>query len=116
MQIEIKILEVNSDRLISDYVVRRLNFALSRFGDRIGKVTTRIGVSSTGAQQNLVCRITADLYRFGVVTAEAIDPDVYNAIERSVGRLERQCESKCARKRSGSSRDSIRIPKLKPAA
>lgn len=116
MQVEIKILQVNSDRLISDYVVRRLNFALSRFGERIGKVTTRIAVENTGVPQSLACRITAELHPFGVVTSEAIDPDVYSAIERSVARLERQCQSKCSRRRSGSSRDSIRIPTQKPAA
>lgn len=116
MHTEVKILQVNSDRLISDYVVRRLNFALSRFGERIGKVTTRISGASNGAPQNLVCRITAEIHPFGMVTAEATDPDVYSAIERSVNRLERQCQSKCVRKRSGSSRDSIRISHQKPAA
>ncbi len=117
MQTEIKLFEINSDRLLSDYVVRRLSFALSRFGERIGKVTTRIGVASTGAPQNLVCRITAEFHPFGLVTAEAIDPDVYSAIERSVSRLERQCQSRYSRnRRSSSGRDSIRIPSHKPAA
>lgn len=117
MHTEIKIFEINSDRLISDYVVRRLSFALSRFGERIGKVTARIGVASAGAPQNLVCRITAEFHPFGLITAEAIDPDVYSAIERCVGRLERQCQAKYSRsRRSGSGRDSIRIPSHKPAA
>jgi ribosome-associated translation inhibitor RaiA len=117
MQTEIKIFEINSDRLISDYVVRRLSFALSRFGERIGKVTTRIGVASNGVPRNVVCRITAEFYPFGLVTAEAIDPDAYSAIERSVSRLERQCQSKYSRsRRSGASRESIRIPTHKPAA
>jgi|SRR5512146_811082 ribosome-associated translation inhibitor RaiA len=116
MHTEIKLLQIDSDRLISDYVVRRLSFALGRFGERIGKVTTRIGVASSGAPQDLVCRIAAEFHPFGVVTAEAIDPDVYTAIERCVSRLERRCQSKCARRRNGSSRDSIRIPIQKPAA
>ncbi len=116
MQTEIKIMQVNSDKLISDYVLRRLSFALSRFGERIGKVTTRISAASNGAPQGLVCRITADIKPFGLVTAEAIDVDVYTAIERGVSRLERQCQSKCSRKRSGPGRDSIRIPTQKPAA
>lgn len=117
MQTEIKLFEINSDRLISDYVVRRLGFALSRFGERIGKVTARIGVASAGAPQNLVCRIAAEFHPFGLVTAEAIDPDVYSAIERSVSRLERQCQSKYSRsRRGGSSRDSIRTPTQRPAA
>ncbi len=116
MHTEVKILQINSDKLISDFVVRRLNFALSRFGERIGKVTTKIGIASTGTPQSLVCRITAELHPFGVVTAEAIDPDVYSAIERSVSRLERQCHSKCARRWGGSSRDSIRISNQGPVA
>ncbi len=116
MQTEIKIIQVNSEKLVSDYVLRRLGFALSRFGERIGKVTTRISGASTGAPESLVCRITAELQPFGVLTAEATDADVYTAIERSVSRLERQCQSKCSRRRGGSSRDSIRIPNQKPAA
>ncbi len=31
MQTEIKIIQVNSEKLVSDYVLRRLGFALSRF-------------------------------------------------------------------------------------
>jgi ribosome-associated translation inhibitor RaiA len=117
MHTEIKIFDINSERLISGYVVRRLSFALSRFGERIGKVTARIGVASTGAPKNLVCRIAAEFQPFGLVTAEAIDPDVYSAIERCVSRLERQCQSKYSRsRRSSSGRDSIRIPSHKPAA
>ena len=116
MHTEIKILQIDSDRLICDYVARRLSFALSRFGERIGKVSARIAPASTGAAPNLICRLAAEFPPFGVVTAEALDPDVYSAIERSVGRLERQCQSKCARRRGGSNRDSIRIPTQKPAA
>ena len=115
MQIEIKI-QMRTDRLISEYAVRRLSFALSRFGERIGKVATRIGPANTGDPHNVTCRVAAELHPFGPVTAEATDPDVYSAIERCVNRLERQCHSKCARSRSGSSRDSIRIPTQKPAA
>lgn len=116
MHTEIKILQINSDRLVSNYVARRLSFALGRFGERIGKVTARIGVASNGAPQDFVCRVTAEFHPFGLVTAEAIDPDVYSAIERSASRLERQCQSKCARRKGGSRRDSIRIPIQKPAA
>jgi ribosome-associated translation inhibitor RaiA len=116
MHTEVKILQIDSNRLIADYVARRLSFALGRFGERIGKVTARIAVASAGTPPNLVCRITAEFPPFGVLTAEALDPDVYSAIERSVGRLERQCQSKCARRRGGSNRDSIRIPTQKDAA
>ncbi len=117
MHTEFKLHHVSPERLLSEYVERRLNFALSRFGERIGRVTTRISILSASRSQDLLCRINADLHPFGVVTAEAVDVDVYSAIDRCVSRLARICQSKCARPRSRTvSRSSIRIPSGSSAA
>lgn len=112
---EVKLHRISAERLISDYVDRRLHFALSRFGERIGKVTTRI--SGGNRSDGLTCRITADLRPFGVISAEATDTDVFGAVDRCIGRLARQCQSKCTRSRNGQFRRvSIRVPNYLSAA
>ena len=117
MHIELKLREVDPRELLMSYVERRLNFSLSRFGDRVGRVTTRIRVSDVSTPEEITCHMSADLHPFGAILAEATDADVYTAIDRSVARLARRCESKCARSRSArSSRTSIRTSRLFPAA
>jgi ribosomal subunit interface protein len=117
MHIELKLHQVNPEELLMSYVERRLNFGLNRFGERVGRVTTRIRVSDGSTPEEITCRITADLRPFGAILAEATDADVYTAIDRCVARLARRCDSKCARPRSArSSRTSIRTSKLFPAA
>lgn len=112
MQTELKVHRVNSEELLHQYVERRLSYLLSRFGDRIGKVTARLA-SSGSASSDLVCRMTAELRPFGVITAEATDPDAYSAIDRCAGRLARRCESKCARPRGNTqNRATIRMPRI----
>jgi ribosomal subunit interface protein len=111
MHSELKVQHVSTERLLADYVNRRLDFALSRFGERIGRVTTRI-TATAGSRPELRCRITSDFHPFGPIHAEATDADVYTAIDRCTGRLARRCASKCSRARSGTSaRMSIRVPK-----
>jgi ribosomal subunit interface protein len=116
MYLEFKLHQVNPEELLMSYVERRLRFGLSRFGDRVGRVTTRIRASGS-APGGITCRISADLRPFGAILAEATDGDVYAAIDRSVARLARRCDSKYTRSRSArSSRTSIRTSKLSHAA
>ena len=106
MHSELRLHGLNPERILNDYVDRRLNFVLSRFGERIGRVTTRVTAAAGGSAQ---CRITAELRPFGAVITTAQDADVFAAIDRCVGRLARRCQSKSMRSRNGrSSRISIR--------
>jgi ribosomal subunit interface protein len=117
MHTELKLHQVNPGKLLISYVERRLNFSLSRFGERIGRVTARIRVSDGTTPGDITCRISAGLHPFGLILAEATDADAYTAIDRCVTRLARRCESRCTRHRSTrSSRTSIRTSKLFPAA
>jgi ribosome-associated translation inhibitor RaiA len=81
-------------------------------------VTTRIsGIPSDRGSSELICRVSADLHPYGVITAEAKGSDVYTSIDRCTARLARRCASKCERHRGGRlSRNSIRVPKSPPAA
>ena len=117
MHIELKLNRVDPEDLLMSYVERRLNFGLSRFGERVRRVTARIRASEGSTPGEITCRISADVHPFGAILAEATDADVYTAIDRSVARLARRCDSKCTRPRSArSSRTSIRTSKLFPAA
>lgn len=117
MHVELKLQQVNPEKLLLDYAERRINFLLSRFGERIGKVTTRISGSADRGSSDLICRVSADLHPFGVITAEAIGSDVYTSIDRCTARLARRCASKCERQRDGRlSRKSIRSSGSLPAA
>ncbi len=111
MHTELRLQRINPETLLCDYIDRRLYFALSRFGERMGRVTTRINTSAGNSSQEFTCRIAADLRPFGVITTEASDADVYTAIDRCISRLARRCQAKCARPRSvRPSRASIRVP------
>src|SRR4051812_8199205 len=117
MHMEFKFHQLNPEELLMSYVERRLHFALSRFGDRVGKVTTRIRLSHASTPGEIMCRTSADLRPFGAVVAEAADADVYTAIDRCIARLARRCDSKCTRSRgTRSSRTTIRTSKLFTAA
>jgi len=111
MHTELKLRNISSERILKEYIERRLTFAMSRYGERVSRVTVRIGTAAGGKTEDRSCHITADLHPFGVITAEAIDRDVYSAIDRCVGRLARRFQSKSAQPRSvRSSRASIRVP------
>ena len=99
MRSELRLHHVNAQQLLHRYVERRLNFGLSRFGERLGRVMVRIRASERDKTDAIVCRITADLHSFGVITAEAVDPDVYAAIDRCINRLARRCATQCSRER-----------------
>lgn len=100
MRTQFKLHHVSPERLISDYVHRRLGFALSRFAHRIGTVNATVSAGGPHADTELTCRISAEVEPFGVISAEAADPDVYTAIDRCAARLARRCQSQCARPRS----------------
>jgi ribosome-associated translation inhibitor RaiA len=111
MQTELRLHNANAEKLLLAYVDRRLAFALSHVGERIGRVTARISASGP-TRGELTCRLIAHFHQFGEVAAEATDSDVYTAIDRCAGRLARRCQSKITRSRTDrASRVSIRFSK-----
>ena len=111
MHTELRLYNINAERLLLNYIERRLSFALSHLGERVGRLTVRINSTGSG-RKDLTCRIIADLHLLGTVMAEATETDAYAAIDRCAGRLARRCDSKLTRPRSErASRHSIRTPK-----
>ena len=90
MQLELITRNADLARILRNYADRRLHFALSRFGDRVERVTVTIS-EYADAQPNAgrSCHISVDLKPFGQVTAEEADPDVYAAIDRAASRVGR---------------------------
>ena len=90
MLVDVTIRNTDFASRLRHYADRRLRFALSRFGHRVGHVMvalSRPDDSEPGAATS--CRITADLRPFGEVEARETHPDLYLAIDRAAGRVGR---------------------------
>ena len=90
MQVELRIRNTDLTNVLRSYAERRLRFALSRFGDRTGRVVVTVSEPESpdhGIATN--CHISADIRPFGQVAARETDPDLYAAIDRAAGRLGR---------------------------
>lgn len=107
MQIAIHLSDADLAGAVHSYVERRLRFALSRFGGRVGHVTVRMSADGPASSR---CRTEAELLPFGHVAVEEIDSDLFAAIDRATGRIGRLFSRKLERTREGSTgRESIRI-------
>jgi len=107
MQIAIHLSDADLAGAVHSYVERRLRFALSRFGGRVGHVT--VGMNADGPASSR-CRIEAEILPFGHVAVEEIDSDLFAAIDRATGRIGRLFSRKLERTREGrTGRESIRV-------
>lgn len=90
MQAELRIRNMDLADVLQGYIDRRLRFALSRFGDRVGLVVVTLSdFNGTDGRVIKSCHISAELKPFGRVAARETDPDLYMAIDRSAGRVGR---------------------------
>lgn len=98
MRVELRIRNTDLASVLRNYADRRLRFALSRFGDRVGRVVVTLS-KFDGAEQSIAksCHITAELRPFGQVATREVDPNLYTAIDRAVGRLGRLFASRLGR-------------------
>jgi putative sigma-54 modulation protein len=90
MQVEIRIRNTDLSSVLRNYAERRLRFALSRFGDRAGRVLVTVsGLDSADQGIATNCDISAEVRPFGLVTARETGRDLYAVIDRAAGRLGR---------------------------
>jgi len=67
---------------------RRLRFALTRFGGRVGRVKVRISdVNGPRGGIDKCCRICAEIVPFDTVVLEEVDAELHAAIDRAADRL-----------------------------
>ena len=106
MQAELRIRNMDLADVLQGYIDRRLRFALSRFGDRVGLVLVTLSdFNGTDGRVVKSCHISAELKPFGRVAARETDPDLYMAIDRSAGRVGRLFAL-----RLGRDRDEVKRP------
>ncbi|MBS1849617.1 MAG: hypothetical protein JST79_01785 [Acidobacteria bacterium] len=109
MQMQTRIQGADINLALQSYVDRRLRFALSRFGDRVGQITTRL-FRQNGAVPAMTCRIEAEMVPFGSIRVEECDQDVFCAIDRATGRIGRLFAQRLERAHdSRIKRHSIRV-------
>ena len=102
MQVELRVRNSDLVNVLRDYTGRRLRFALSRFGDRVGRVLVSVS-ECEGTDEGIVksCHISAELRPFGQVVARETDPDLYTAIDSAAGRVGRLFASRLGREKDG---------------
>ena len=90
MQVEIRIRNTDLADVLRSYTDRRLRFAVSRFGDRVGRVVVTVsGLNGQGLAAAVNCHIGAELKPFGQLAVQESDLNLYTAIDRAAGRLGR---------------------------
>lgn len=107
MHIAIHASDADLTGAVNLYIERRLRFALSRFGGRVGHVTVRMSADGPASSR---CRVEAELLPFGHVAVEESDSDLFAAIDRATGRIGRLFSRKLERTREARmGRESVRI-------
>ena len=100
MQVDIRARKIEVDEALRFHVDRRLRFALSRFGERIAKVTVRFE-DANGARGGVdkQCQIAVALRPSGNVIVEDIDADLRAVVDRAADRAARAVDRDLQRRR-----------------
>lgn len=116
MQMELRIRNTDLANVLRSYADRRLRFALSRYGDRVGRVVVTVSeFNETGPGVAKSCHIDAEVRPFGQLAARVTDPDLYMAIDRAAGRLGRLFASRLRPEEDGGRRPAARGVRAKEA-
>jgi ribosome hibernation promoting factor len=112
MSLEIRNQNIEMSDGLRSYIERRLGFALRKFTKVLGRVTVRLSdLNGPRGGLDKRCQISANFRPFQAVSLQATDADLYAAIDRAAGRLERSLAHCVGRKReSRRGRKSIRKP------
>ena len=102
MNINVRLQIADLDEDLRTYIKRRLHFSLGRFAGRLGSI--RVNVRDVaGARDNLdkACRIRAELLPSRhVLRQEAVDANLYVAIDLATERIGRSFERELERTRN----------------
>ena len=99
MNIQIRERNVDVSEVLRSHVVRRLGFALSRFGERIGRVTVRFSDGGNGGGVDKRCQINVGL-RPKSVRVEDTDIDLFVAVDNAANRVSRSVARALERERA----------------
>ena len=84
MQVAIHNYRTDLAEACKSYVERRLQFALNRFGQRVGRVIVRLCPDGPAGNR---CSINVNVRPFGLITVEESDSDLFAAIDRATGKI-----------------------------
>ena len=100
---------LNIGQTLQDSIKRRLQFALSRFGVRVRRVTVTLAEArrDSADSPDTYCRMTVQLAPAGKVRVEVTDTDLENALRRALERIERAVDREIVRAReNGGTREA----------
>lgn len=102
MRIDVLLKDPSLSRDVKDHAIRRLQFALGRFGERIQKVRVRLSdVNGTRGGIDKACRIDVQGERSLSVLVDDVDSDIRVAIDRAADRAGRSIARALERFRRG---------------
>lgn len=100
MRLEVRGQHIDVTEALHSHATRRLQFALSRFGQRITRVTVHLtDPNGPRGGRDKHCRIVAKMKHGGEVIAEDLDADLYAAITQAADRLGRAVARELERQR-----------------
>jgi ribosome-associated translation inhibitor RaiA len=107
MYLELRTLNTDVAEVVRGYIERRLRFSLSRFGQRVGRVSVTLSRDNNGL---FTCRIQAEIVPFGSAAVKESAPNFFAAVDRATGRLGRLFGRELNRVREArTTRESIRM-------
>ena len=114
MEVQIHIHNTDLVDALQEYVERRLRFSLRRFVGRLGRVRVRVtDVNGPRGGVDKSCRVSAEMLPSGkLVLQEAVDANLYVAVDHATERIGRSVGRQVERDREVSG-DSVR--KLQPS-
>ena len=116
MQIDIQSQGFALTHALREYTERRLQFALTRVGDRIRRVTVRLfDVNGPRGGPDKCCRVRVMLNGLAAVVIEDVEADLYRAIDRAADRIGRTVTRRMAHRRlrpDGADADAGNLPDL----
>lgn len=90
MKLDIRGINISVTEVLRKAVERSISFALSRFADRVSRVTVRLeDINGPKGGKDKKCLVTAGLIPTISIVVEDIDSDLYVAIDRAMDRLGR---------------------------
>jgi hypothetical protein len=111
MNVDVRIQSDDLEAALTDYVIRRLHFSLGRFAGRLGRVVVRVSdLNGPRGGVDKACRILAEFTPSGkTVLNEAVDANLFVAIDRATERIGRNFSRRLERERElWSGRESVR--------
>ena len=89
MKVSLQGQRLKADPELRQYVSRRLQFALSRFGSRLSHVRVSLSERNEQRRREQVCQIVAEWGPLRRVVVQGPGPDSYKAVDYAVNRLRR---------------------------